>query len=195
MTLQLPSLRTSRLLMAAALGASILLAGCATNTRVDSSNYAQRSEDVAAVDATIEREVGRALERADGRLGDARIRPHSFNGIVLLVGQVPSEELREMAEKVTSDLRGVDEVHNELNVAARLPSTQRLTDTWLTSNVVSRLATNDSIDSSKLKVTTENASVYIMGMVSRDEAERIVNAASNVAGVQRIVKVFEYIDD
>lgn len=194
MSLQLPSSRLSRLLMAAALGASVLLAGCTTNTRVDSSNYGQRSEDVAAVDETIEREVGRALERADGRLGDARIRPHSFNGVVLLVGQVPSEELRDMAESVTADLRGVNDVYNELTVAARLPSSQRLTDTWLTSNVIGRLATNDSIDSSKLKVTTENASVYIMGMVSRDEAERIVNAASSVAGVQRIVKVFEYID-
>ena len=194
MSLPLPSSRISRLLMAVALGATVLLAGCATDTRVDSSNYGQRSEDVAAVDETIEREVGRALERADGRLGDARIRPHSFNGVVLLVGQVPSEELRQMAEEVTADLRGVNNVYNELTVAARLPSTQRLTDTWLTSNVISRLATNDSIDSSKLKVTTENASVYIMGMVTRDEADRIVNAASNVAGVQRIVKVFEYID-
>ncbi|SDN21497.1 BON domain-containing protein [Vreelandella arcis] len=194
MILRLPSSRMSRLLMAAALGSSVFLAGCATNTRVDSSNYAQRSEDVAAVDATIEREVGRALERADGRLDDARIRPHSFNGVVLLVGQVPSEELRKKAENVTAGLRGVNEVYNELTVSALSPSSQRITDTWLTTNVVSQLATNDSIDSSKLKVTTENASVYIMGMVTRDEADRIVNAASNVSGVQRIVKVFEYID-
>jgi osmotically-inducible protein OsmY len=194
MTSKLSASRFSRLLMAATLGASILLAGCATNTAVDASNYGQRGEDVAAIDQTIEREVGRALDRADGRLGDARIRPHSFNGVVLLVGQVPSEELREMAENVTADIRGVNDVHNELTVSARLPSTQRLTDTWLTSNVITQLATNDRIDSSKLKVTTENASVYIMGMVSREEADRIVNTASNVAGVQRIVKVFEYID-
>ncbi|MCA1771319.1 MAG: BON domain-containing protein [Halomonas sp.] len=195
MTSQLSPSRFSRLVMAATLGASVLLAGCATQTAVDASNYGQRSEDVVAVDETIEREVGRALERADGRLGDARIRPHSFNGVVLLVGQVPSEELREMAEDVIADLRGVNEVHNELTVSARLPNTQRLTDTWLTSNVISQLATNDRIDSSKLKVTTENASVYIMGIVSREEADRIVSVASSVGGVQRIVKVFEYIDD
>lgn len=194
MSPQLSTSRVSRLLMATTLGASMLLAGCATHTAVDASHYGQRSEDVKAVDATIEREIGRALDRADGRLGDARIGAHSFNGKVLLVGQVPSEELREMAENVTADLRGVNDVYNQLTVSARLPSTQRLTDTWLTSNVISHLATNDRIDSSKLNVTTENASVYIMGMVSREEADRIVNAASNVAGVQRIVKVFEYID-
>jgi len=99
-----------------------------------------------------------------------------------------------MAGEVTSSLRGVNEVHNELTIAARLPASQRLTDTWLTTNVISQLATNDHIDSSKLKVTTENASVYLMGSVTRAEADRIVNAASAVGGVQRIVKVFDYID-
>ncbi|MGP9570315.1 BON domain-containing protein [Halomonas sp. JB37] len=183
-----------RSLMAATLCAVLLLSGCANNSASNQSNYSQRSNDVEAVDATIEREVERALERADARLGDARIRANSFNGAVLLVGQVPSEELRDMAGEVTGNLRGVNEVHNELTVAARLPASQRLTDTWLTTNVVSHLATNDHIDSGKIKVTTENASVYLMGIVTREEADRIVNAASAVGGVQRIVKVFEYID-
>ncbi|HDZ46055.1 hypothetical protein LCGC14_0054350 [marine sediment metagenome] len=181
-------------LMAATLCAALLLGGCANNSASNQSNYAQRSDDVQAVDTTIEREVERALDRADARLGDARIRANSFNGVVLLVGQVPSEELRVRAGEVASNLRGVNEVHNELTVAARLPASQRLTDTWLTTNVVSHLATNDSIDSSKIKVTTENASVYLMGIVTRAESDRIVNAASAVGGVQRIVKVFEYLD-
>lgn len=185
---------SSRGFMAAALCAVIFVSGCANNSASNQSNYAQRSEDVEAVDATIERQVDDALKRADARLGDARIRAHSYNGVVLLVGQVPSEELRSMAGEVTGNLRGVSEVHNELTIAARLPASQRLTDTWLTTNVVSHLATNDRIDSSKLKVTTENASVYLMGRVTREEADRIVNAASSVAGVQRIVKVFDYLD-
>lgn len=173
---------------------AVLLAGCANNSASNPSNYGQRSNDVQAVDSTIERQVERALDRADARLGDARIRAHSYNGSVLLVGQVPSEELRDKAGQVASSLRGVNQVHNELAIAANLPASQRLTDTWLTTNVISHLATNDSIDSSKLKVTTENASVYLMGMVTRQEADRIVNAASAVGGIQRIVKVFDYID-
>ncbi|UYF98536.1 MULTISPECIES: BON domain-containing protein [unclassified Halomonas] len=173
---------------------AVLLAGCANNSASNPSNYAQRSDDVEAVDATIERQIERALDQADARLGDARIRAHSYNGTVLLVGQVPSEELRTMAGEVTGGLRGVNQVHNQLSIAANLPTSQRLTDTWLTTNVVSHLATNEHIDSSKLKVTTENASVYLMGMVTRQEADRIVNAASAVSGIQRIVKVFDYID-
>lgn len=176
-------------------GGLLLLGGCATNSATNQSHYGQRTNDVQAIDATIENQVAKALVHADARLGDARIRAHSFNGAVLLVGQVPSEELHDKAGQVAEQLRGVETVHNELDVAARLPASQRLTDTWLTTNVISQLATNDHIDSSKLKVTTENASVYLMGIVSRQEAERIVAAVSGVAGVQRIVKVFEYLDD
>ncbi|NYS59215.1 BON domain-containing protein [Vreelandella salicampi] len=185
---------SSRWLIITLLCGMLILSGCATHTASNPSNYGNRSSDVEAVDSVIEQEVDKALARTDGRLDDARIRPHSYNGVVLLVGQVPSEELREMAGNVARDIRGVEEVHNELTIAARLPAGQRLTDSWLTTNVVSQLATNDRIDSSKLKVTTENASVYLMGIVSRGEADRIVAAASNVRGVQRIVKVFEYLD-
>ena len=168
-----------RSLMAATLCAVLLLSGCANNSASNQSNYSQRN-DVEAVDATIEREVERALERADARLGDARIRANSFNGAVLLVGQVPSEELRDMAGEVTGNLRGVNEVHNELTVAARLPASQRLTDTWLTTNVVSHLATNDHIDSGKIKVTTENASVYLMGIVTREESAQGAEMSGHV---------------
>ncbi|PAU72839.1 BON domain-containing protein [Vreelandella alkaliphila] len=172
----------------------ILLTGCANNAASNPSNYGQRSSDVEAIDTTIEREAPRALERSDARLRDARIRAHSYNGSLLLVGQVPSEELRNKASEVASSLRGVDQVHNELSIAANLPASQRLNDTWLTTNVMSQLATNDRIDSSKLKITTENATVYLMGMVTRDEGNRIANAVSAVGGIQRIVKVFDYID-
>ncbi len=88
---------SSRGLLVAVLCAALFMTGCANNSASNQSNYAQRSDDVEAVDTTIEREVGRALERADARLADARIRAHSYNGVVLLVGQVPSEELRDMA--------------------------------------------------------------------------------------------------
>lgn len=185
---------SSRKLILAALCSAVVLSGCANNTAANPANYGQRSNDVQAVDATVEREAERALNRADARLGDARIRAHSYDGTLLLVGQVPSEELRSKAGDVVSSLRGVNKVHNELSIAANLPASQRLSDTWLTTNVISHLATNDRIDSSKLKVTTENASVYLMGTVTREEADRIVNAASSVAGIQRIVKVFDYIE-
>lgn len=179
----------------ALLGSLLMLGGCANHSATNPSNYGQRTEDARAIDNTIEDQVNKALGHADARLADARIKAHSHDGRVLLVGQVPSEELHDMAGDIVSGLRGVDQVHNELAIAARLPASQRMKDTWITTNVVSRLATNEHIDSSRLEVTTENAGVYLMGIVSRGEAKRIVAAVSDVGGVQRIIKVFHYLDD
>ncbi len=174
--------------------AVLLVTGCATQTAHNPDNYGKRSNDVEAIDKTIATEVERALKRADGRLAQSRIKAHAFNGNVLLVGQVPSEELKSTASQITEDIRGVRKVHNELAIAATLSATQRLTDSWITTNVVSQLATNNRIDSSKIEVTTENASVYLMGIVARSEGEMIVNEVSTVRGVQRIVKAFDYLD-
>ncbi|XKF14560.1 BON domain-containing protein [Halomonas sp. BLK-85] len=185
---------SSRLPLALIITAVLLLTGCATQSAHDPDNYGTRSSDVEAIDNTIAKEVERALERTDGRLAQARIKANVFNGEVLLVGQVPSEELKSTATQVAEDIRGVSKVHNELAIAATIPATQRLTDSWITTNVVSQMATNNRIDSSKIEVTTENASVYLMGIVARSEAEMIVNEVSTVRGVQRIVKVFDYLD-
>ena len=114
--------------------------------------------------------------------------------MVLLTGQVPSEELKNEASTVAEQVRNVRQVHNQLTVAANLPMSQRLADGWLATRLKTNLATNDSIDSSRVNIVVENASVYLMGLVTRAESERIVSAVSAAGGVQRIVKVFEYLD-
>jgi len=88
----------------------------------------------------------------------------------------------------------VRQVHNELVVAANLPLGQRMTDTWLETRVQAELATNESIDSSRIEVISENSTIYLMGIVTRQESQQIVNAISGINGIQRIVKVFEYLD-
>ncbi|MBE0488793.1 MAG: BON domain-containing protein [Halomonas sp.] len=183
------------LLLAAALG----VAGCTTVTGVThqgtiDENYGKRTAGAQVEDQSIETKISHNLRRTDARLGDARINVDSYNGVVLLTGQVPSQELREKASEIAHEVRNVREVHNELSVAANLPASQRLSDTWLNTRIRTNLAANDRIDSGRIRVITENASVYLMGIVSRSEADRIVQAVSNVGGMQRIVKVFDYTD-
>lgn len=175
------------------------LAGCTTVTGVTTpgtidENYGERTFGTQVEDESIETKIGHNLGRTDARLGDARINVDSFNGVVLLTGQVPSEELKARAEEVAGKVRNVREVHNELAVAANLPASQRLSDTWLRTRIRTSLATNEEIDSGRIRVVVENNSVYLMGIVTRNEAERIVQAVSNVGGMQRIVKVFDYLD-
>ncbi|MCE9683246.1 BON domain-containing protein [Halomonas alkalisoli] len=177
----------------------LTLAGCTTVTGVTNpgtfdENYGKRTLGAQVEDESIETKIAHNLRRNDARLGDARINVDSYNAIVLLTGQVPSEELKQKATEIARDVRNVRDVHNELAVAANLPASQRLSDTWINTRIRTSLATDETIDTSRLRFVTENASVYVMGIVTRAEADRIVNAISRIGGVQRIVKVFDYID-
>mgnify|MGYP001237534991 CR=1 FL=1 len=177
----------------------LILAGCTTVTGVANpgtidENYGKRTLGAQVEDESIETKIGHNLRRTDARLGDARINVDSYNAIVLLTGQVPSEELKQKATEIAREVRNVRDVHNELSVAANLPASQRMSDTWINTRIRTSLATDETIDTSRLRFVTENASVYVMGIVTRSEADRIVNAVSRIGGVQRIVKVFDYID-
>ncbi|MDT8896362.1 BON domain-containing protein [Halomonas sp. I1] len=173
----------------------LALAGCSTMTSGPvNEHYGQRTEGTKVEDSNIEDKISRNLGATDARLDDARINVDTFNGVVLLTGQVPSQELKGMAVHVAEQVRNVRKVHNELTIAANLPSSQRLADTWITTKVRTALAANEAIDASRLLVVTENATVYLMGIVSRAEAERIVSVVSNAGGMQRIIKVFDYLD-
>lgn len=191
---------TSTRLFACFLGTLLLaLGGCTTVTGVTNpgtidENYSQRTLGAQVEDESIETKIAHNLRRSDARLGDARINVDSYNGIVLLTGQVPSEELKQKANEVALEVRNVRDVHNELSIAANLPASQRLSDTWINTRIRTTLAADESIDTGQLRFITENATVYIMGMVTRAEADRIVDAVADVGGIQRIVKVFDYLD-
>lgn len=177
----------------------ISLSGCeamtaATNPGTINENYAERTRGAKVEDESIETKVGHNLKRTDARLNDAHINVDSFNGVVLLTGQVPSEELKQLANEVAGKVRNVRRVLNELSVAGNLPASQRVNDTWITARVRAALVGDASIESGRLRVITENASVYLMGIVSRNEAERIVRVVSDAGGMQRVVKAFDYLD-
>lgn len=175
------------------------ISGCTTVTGVTHSgpieeNYGERTAGARVEDQNIQTKISHNLGRTDARLDDARINVDAYNAVVLLTGQVPSEELKALAEEVARDVRNVREVHNELTIAGNLPASQRLADTWLTTRIRTNLAANEQIESRRLHVVTENDSVYLMGIVTRAEADRIVDAVSRIGGMQRIVKVFDYLD-
>ena len=191
---------TSKKLLASLLASiTLLIGGCSTVTSVTNpgtidENYTKRTLGSQVEDESIETKIKHNLRRSDARLGDARINVDSYGGIVLLTGQVPSEELKQKASEVASNVRHVRDVHNELAIAANLPASQRLSDTWNNTRIRTSLGTDQTIDTSGLRFVTENATVYIMGIVTRAEADRIVNAIADLGGVQRIVKVFDYLD-
>jgi len=117
----------------------------------------------------------------------------SFNRKVLLTGQVLEERLRTEAAAIVGKLDNVRSVHNELQVAGRVSLGTSAADTSITARVKAMLIEARDIQATTIKVVTEAGVVYLMGIVTRAEGDRAAQVASRVAGVQRVVTVFEYV--
>jgi len=118
----------------------------------------------------------------------------SFNGIVLLAGQTPRADLKQLAEQTASQVQKVKKVNNELQVTGPSSMLARSNDAWLTSKIKTEMLTDSTIPGSRIKVVTENGIVYLLGLLTQAEATRATNLVQGVGGVQKIVKLFEYID-
>lgn len=145
-------------------------------------------------DELIETYIGANLLKADPGYQLAHLSVVSFNGIVLLVGQVRSEQLRAEASTVASQVRNVRRVHNELTVSGPISVPARSNDAWLKTKIKSSMLATKGINPLEVKVVVENGIVYLMGLVSKPQADLAVKIARQTYGVQKIVKVFEYND-
>lgn len=117
----------------------------------------------------------------------------SFNRKVLLTGQVLEERSRTEAAVIVGRIENVRSVHNELEVAGRVSLGTSAADTSITARVKAMLIEARDIQATTIKVVTEAGVVYLMGIVTRAEGDRAAQVASRVAGVQRVVTVFEYV--
>ncbi len=126
---------------------------------------------------------------------NAHFDVHSHNGVVLLVGQVQSESMKDQATQIASKASiKIKRIHNELEVSGKTGFLSRTNDTWISTKVRTQLLADDAVPSSQVRVITENGSVYLMGMVDQRQGDSAAALARNISGVTRVVKVFEYIN-
>ena len=146
-------------------------------------------------DSSIETKVVVNLKSQEEAFRNANFHVYSHNGVVLLVGQVASEALKQRATEITSRASTkIKRIHNELEVIDNTDLLQRGNDAWIATRIKTQMVANSDIPARKVRVITENGSVYLMGMVSELEGDKAANLARNVAGVSKVVKVFEYIN-
>ena len=146
-------------------------------------------------DSLIETKAAVNIAKASPDLDqNSHIVVTSYNGIVLLAGQTPRADLKALAEKEATGVQRVKKVNNELQVMEPSSILARNNDAWLTTKIKSQMLTDSAIPGSRIKAVTENGIVYLLGLVTQQEATRATNLVQGVSGVQKIVKLFEYID-
>ncbi|MFT7242985.1 MAG: osmotically-inducible protein OsmY [Candidatus Azotimanducaceae bacterium] len=159
-----------------------------------SDDHGKRTIGTSIDDMMVASRAKSNIKSVNEQLNKAHIEVTSFNGVVLLTGQVPSEAAKQDAEQAVEGLRNVQAIHNELEIAGPTSIPSRMNDSYLSTKVKTALLTDSDTEGGRTKVVTENGVVYLMGLLTRDEAEAAVSKAREVYGVQKIVKVFEYIN-
>jgi len=178
---------------------ALMLAGCGSflaTMQVDTieDEPVKRTMGQVIEDDNIETKATVNIHAADEAFHDAHIVVVSYNGFVLLAGQTNSEKLKATATEVVRKVHGVRRIYNELEIASPSSGMTRTSDTWITTKVKSWLLGSGDIEGTRVKVLTENGVVYLMGLLHRQEAEAAAESTSQVSGVEKVVKLFEYID-
>ena len=187
-TLLLPALLASALVSLSAC-APLVVGGAAMGTM---AYLDRRTSGTQVEDETIEL-------RAGSRLGEAipagHINVTSYNRQVLLTGEVPTEAAKQTAGDLVAKVENVKGVVNELAVLGNSSMTGRSNDTLITGQVKASFLDDKNLYSGAFKVVTERGTVYLMGRVTKAEADRATQIARGIGGVQRVVRIFEILSD
>jgi osmotically-inducible protein OsmY len=191
-----PPVRTMALL--ALLGLLPQLQGCVEMAVVGAGAAALASDDRRSLGAqTEDKEIDlNGGNRVSARFGDkVHINVTSYNRNVLLTGEAPDAATKTQIERIVREIPNVRGVVNEIQIAGVSAYSARANDGYLTSKVKARFVDNGgNFSINQVKVVTESSMVYLLGLVTRKEAEAAVEIARTTGGVQKVVRVFEYIE-
>ena len=161
---------------------------------------------VGALMATDRRTAGAQIEdegielRSASRIRDslverAHVNINSYNRQVLLTGEVPTAQDKQLAEQIVSRVDNVRAIVNELAVQGNTSLTQRSSDALVTGKVKAAMVDAKDLYANAFKVVTERGTTYLMGRVSQREGDRATEIARGTSGVLKVVRIFETVSE
>ena len=184
-----------RLALVACMGATALLAGCvplvvggavAGGAMVAAD---RRSAGAQVDDETTELKIQNA---ASSNYKNVHLNATSYNGVLLLTGEAPDEATKDAIGNMARRMEHVRSVQNELVIGPPTSIGDRSNDSLITSKVKARFVEANQFYANAVKVVTERGVVYLMGIVTRQEADAAARLAAGTGGVVRVVRLFEY---
>ncbi len=173
-----------------------LLACASTNSNHSSSEGSTnegRNFETLVRDESIELKAIQSLFKNEALWKNSSIEVVSFNKTVLLVGQTPTNQLKKQAESLVKQIDGIKKVYNEIRVTAPTSSMVYMSDSAITSKVKAALMLEQKLPASQIKIITEDSEVFLLGIVTKQQAELAIELARNVSGVKRVIQAFEVI--
>ena len=166
----------------------VIVAGAAGGAALVATD--RRTSGAQVDDEGIELKV---VTQASNLYGDrAHVNVTSYNGLVLLTGEVPDQGAWASIGSFAKAQDKVKSVQNELVVAPPTSLSQRSNDTYITSKVKARFVEANKFPPNAVKVVSERGVVYLLGIVTKAEGDSAGEIAATTDGVTKVVKVFEY---
>ncbi|WP_114654220.1 BON domain-containing protein [Polynucleobacter necessarius] len=153
----------------------------------------RRTPAVQAIDKGIELEAGNALAKRYG--DDAHINVTSFNQKVLLTGEAKDADIKGQAGAYVKAMKNVRSVFNELIIGPNSTYTARANDTFLESKIKTQMIFTDKLPFNSMAIVAEGSSVYLMGILTQNEAAIAKKVASNADGVKEVYAYFDIISE
>ena len=154
--------------------------------------YDKRSTKTMIHDQQANESLAQLTTNAPELQRGAHITVATFNHIMLITGQTETPEQRDKVYQLATTIKNVSRIYNEITIGTPTSQWQRTQDSWITAKIKSRMLAQPGFHSTQIKVVTENGTVYLMGILSRNQADDAVDIARHVDGVKTVVKVFEY---
>ncbi len=186
------------LLLAGLLGlAAVNLSGCVPVVAVGVGAGAMMADDrrtasTYLMDEEIELKVSSRIREIYGE--GVHVNPTSYNRVVLLTGETADPAARAKVEQIAREVPNVRNVQNEVAQAGVTTIVSRSNDAFVTTKVKARFLDDRRFSVNHVKVITEAGTVFLMGLVKREEGSAAAEVASKTSGVGKVVKVFEYLD-
>ena len=170
------------------LPACINVAATGANLFYDRSNVSNSVENV-----YDSKKASLALKNNKALKESSYISAVSFNNTLLLIGQAPTPQLRQLALNIVKKYVSVASIANNIEVKPPLSSNARLQDSWITTRIVSQLSFNFAMNPRAIKIVTEDGVVYILGNLTEKQATLATNVARRTPGVKKVVQLIRYI--
>ena len=155
---------------------SSLLFSCASNQSIDDSRNEKLSRE-------------RIMNSYPKDISNPNINISSFNGDLLITGQVPRQDLVGLATGEVNTLRNVRQVFNYLQVMGATSFLSRANDRLITNRIKSKLQDSKSLNMTKIRVVTEYGVVYFLGILKKDDLEMLLELTKEIKGVQRVISL------
>ncbi|CAM4452902.1 MAG: hypothetical protein LEGION0398_MBIBDBAK_00009 [Legionellaceae bacterium] len=169
---------------------AVFVAGGAAGAALSSDN---RNLQTISDDTDTTHQANNLIQNDEALSKEAHITVTLFNGNALITGQAPNTDLQQRPEQLIKSLKKIHKIFNQVKIAEPIGAFTRSNDALITTNVKTRMLTTTDLKSSQFKIITEDGTVYIMGLATKEQARMAVNVASQSTGVKQVVKLIEYV--